>query len=55
MRKVYLREFKCPDCGTFMRAAKHRLTEKGHIKTMWCPMCKEERDFVQVGYTKLLA
>lgn len=47
-RFVTLRRFRCPVCGQEMVASKlHSPTFKGHIKTMYCPMCKEDRDFVQ--------
>ena len=24
-----------------------RMTALGHVKTLWCPFCKKEQDFVQ--------
>ena len=50
-RQFEMRTFRCPKCKGVIKAAKrkNRLTAKGHIKTMWCPWCKEERDFEQVG------
>lgn len=45
---VTLRRFKCPECGQEMTAPKTAgMTHTGHIKTMYCPMCREYRDFVQ--------
>ncbi len=52
--KVFLRDFKCPECGTTMQMPKRRLTGNGHIKTMWCPRCKQMRDFVQQGHTSFI-
>lgn len=46
---VTLRRFKCPECGQEMIAPRlhHGPTHIGHIKTMYCPICREYRDFVQ--------
>ena len=44
-----LRRFECPICGLKLSACKKDgVTGKGHIKTMWCTVCKSERDFVQI-------
>lgn len=45
------RFFKCPECGIVICAPKlkYHMTSEGHIKTMWCFKCKEERDFEQVS------
>jgi len=48
----YIRRFKCPVCGADATAPKLSMTGNGHIKTMYCPVCKQERDFVQVGIDK---
>lgn len=49
-RYMDLSLFICPDCGkTFplMRNhAGHR--EKGHIKDLWCPYCKDEKKFKEI-------
>lgn len=43
----YLRTFHCPDCGQVLTASKNKPTPVGHIKTMYCPVCRAERDFEQ--------
>lgn len=44
-----VRLFQCPNCGRFVPATKRRhRTAIGHIKTMYCFFCQEERDFIQV-------
>lgn len=30
----------------------HGPTHTGHIKTMYCPMCREDRDFIQTDKDK---
>jgi len=45
-RSVVLRSFKCPGCGLKMVAPKGNGSESGHIKDMYCPMCKEDQKFV---------
>lgn len=48
-RAFEMRLFRCPECERTIKAAKTkgRMTAAGHIKTMYCPFCKEERDFIQ--------
>ena len=42
------RHFRCPDCGTRLTASKiHGKDRQGHVKTMYCPTCRQDRDFVQ--------
>jgi transcription elongation factor Elf1 len=56
MRKTttsYIRRFKCPECGCEVTAPKMSKTGNGHIKTMYCVICREKRDFVQIGVDKL--
>jgi len=50
-RTTQVRLFACPVCGARKPATKRagRKTEAGHIKTMWCFCCREERDFEQVA------
>lgn len=40
----------CPECGKsfpIMRNhGQHR--ERGHIKDIWCPFCKEDRKFMEI-------
>lgn len=46
----YIRNFRCPVCNTYRQATKkscHK-TSAGHLKFMWCCVCKEERNFEQV-------
>lgn len=54
MRKqnVTERRFKCTECKAIMTAYKSsaRRTAEGHIKTMYCPWCKADRQFVQFRY-----
>lgn len=45
----FYREFRCPECGEKVTAPKGRKTPIGHIKTMYCWKCREERNFVQIG------
>lgn len=44
------RIFLCPRCRYITKAPKSvkHMTPKGHIKTMWCPMCQKMRGFVQI-------
>lgn len=48
-----IRTFQCPSCKNKVFATKlKRPTENGHIKTMYCPWCKADRDMEQVGMEK---
>lgn len=47
-RGMFMRVFKCPDCGTEFTASKTQGTGAGHIKTMYCAICRRDRDFAQV-------
>lgn len=48
-----VRYFKCPVCGTVVTATKmDGLSPPGHIKTMYCWKCKEERDHIQFDSDK---
>jgi len=49
----YIRRFKCSVCGADATAPKLSRTGNGHVKTMYCPVCRRERDFVQVGIDKM--
>ena len=51
-RDVTERRFKCTECNAVMTAYKSsaRCTAEGHIKTMYCPWCKADRQFVQFRY-----
>ena len=46
---IIYRTFFCPGCESHIVIPKRlcRATSKGHIKTMYCPFCKDIRDFVQ--------
>ena len=47
-RTYQLRHFVCTVCGDKQTASKYKgHTNNGHIKTMWCPVCNTEQDFVQ--------
>lgn len=52
-RTVWLRYFRCPVCDAEMTASKHTPTENGHIKTMWCGVCRAERDFIQIDKERM--
>ena len=45
-----IRVFQCPECQRKMYAAKgsYIKTLKGHVKTMFCPFCHCDRDFIQI-------
>ena len=45
------RIFKCPKCNYRQIAYKKssRLTKVGHLKNLWCPICKDEHNFVQIS------
>lgn len=48
-RKPQIRTFRCTVCGTRMVATKARgKTGIGHIKHMWCFMCKERTEHIQI-------
>lgn len=39
----------CTECGTSLNVPRKRSKrrEQGHIKDMWCPMCKKETKFIE--------
>ena len=41
--KYCISQFICPNCGNkfSLPRAKSMRREKGHIKDLWCPYCKE--------------
>lgn len=51
---MYLRRFKCPECGAVVTAPKLSKTKNGHVKTMYCSGCGMERDFVQFEIDRVL-
>ena len=42
----------CPKCGLKMTIPRPRSQKRkeGHIKTMYCAMCKDTRDFIECNY-----
>lgn len=48
MKAIKQRTFRCLACGCIRQAPKKRQTGIGHIKTMFCPVCKGIRDFEQI-------
>ena len=50
-RNMTERIFKCPKCNYRQIAYKKssRLTKIGHLKNLWCPICKDEHNFVQIS------
>ena len=43
---------KCPVCSAEMTAPKMTRTGSKHVKTMYCYVCKAERDFIQVDMSR---
>lgn len=43
----------CQECGLKMTIPRPRSRKRkeGHIKTMYCAVCKETRDFIENNYT----
>lgn len=41
----------CPECGkAFPIMRNHGQRRKsGHIKDLWCPYCKEDQKFLEIG------
>lgn len=52
MKKTHYKisEYSCPDCGTIFPIPRKRgkIRGKGHIKDLWCPMCKGVKKFKEV-------
>ena len=49
-RHIQRRRFRCSVCGTEVVAPKAAgRTSEGHIKHMWCFVCKERTEHVQLG------
>lgn len=47
-RSIQVRSFRCSECGAVAPATKTRhKTSKGHIKHMYCHVCKKETEHVQ--------
>lgn len=47
--KVSISKLVCPECKNIFPIPRmiNSNREKGHIKTMWCPFCKNIRDMVE--------
>jgi len=45
----------CKECGLKMTIPRPRAKKRkeGHIKTMYCAVCKEERDFIENNYSRM--
>ena len=43
----------CPDCGTpytvYRKAKRKRSLAEGHVKDLWCFVCKAEKKYVQLS------
>lgn len=51
-RSVWLRRFKCNECGTIITAPKRadKLNKQEHIKTIWCYYCSKLTEFSMINY-----
>jgi hypothetical protein len=49
-RKMVYSTFICPDCGCKQKIPRvvGRSREKGHVKDLWCPMCKDTRKMKEI-------
>ena len=47
--KYYISHLSCTGCGLDFPIPRkcRRKREKNHIKTMWCPVCRAKRDFLE--------
>lgn len=53
---IMIRRFSCPVCGQKMTACKcHNATSNGHVKTMYCPGCKKDQNFIQYDIERVRA
>ena len=50
-KKITIEYYICPECGFEFPIPRERRREKGHIKDLWCPICKVEQKMVkeQIG------
>jgi peptide subunit release factor 1 (eRF1) len=50
--KVALCDLYCPQCNFRMTIARRESKKKkdGHLKWLWCPMCKQEINFVEMNH-----
>lgn len=57
-RKYTISEFVCPKCnGTFPLPRVGNQREKGHIKDLWCPKCKQRvktKEIRSIDYVKTM-
>lgn len=49
-RYTTISNFICPDCSNVIPLPRSHgnQREKGHIKTLYCPFCKSEKDFKEM-------
>jgi len=50
-RPYQMRRLRCAACGYIQIAAKQRrkATGPGHVKHMYCPICREDTEHIQIG------
>lgn len=46
--------FVCMDCGVSIPLPRchGKQRKKNHEKKLWCPVCKVEHNFIEIGYKK---
>lgn len=44
-KRVTIEIYICPECGLKFPIPRERRREKGHIKDIWCPICKKTQKF----------
>lgn len=46
--------FVCTDCGASLPLPRchGQQRKQGHEKKLWCPVCKKEHNFKEIGYKK---
>lgn len=42
----------CPECGNEfpIQRLKSKPRNKGHLKKLWCPVCKKEQNMTEIRY-----
>ena len=50
-QQYIISELKCPVCGNNFSVPrrKGKLRPIGHIKDIWCPVCKKTQKFIEIG------